>query len=34
MEGFGRLARLRKETARIQACIAEAFEQIEVEDRA
>jgi len=34
MRGFGKLRRLRKETARIQARIAEAFEVIEPEDRA
>ncbi|MEP7275881.1 MAG: hypothetical protein ABI812_05955 [Betaproteobacteria bacterium] len=34
MEGFGKLRRLRKETARIQTRIDEAFEQIEPEDRA
>jgi hypothetical protein len=34
MQGFGKLRRLRKETARIQARIAEAFEVIEPEDRA
>ena len=33
MQGFGRLSRLRKETARIQARIDEAFEVIEPEDR-
>jgi hypothetical protein len=33
MEGFGKLRRLRKETARIQARIDEAFEVIEPEDR-
>ena len=34
MQGFGKLRRLRKETARIQAGIDEAFEVIEPEDRA
>jgi hypothetical protein len=34
MQGFGRLRRLRKETARIQARIDETFEVIEPEDRA
>ena len=34
MEGFGKLRRLRKETAQVQARIDEAFEQIEPEDRA
>jgi len=34
MEGFGKLRRLREETARIQATIDEAFEIIEPEDRA
>jgi hypothetical protein len=34
MQGFGKLRRLRKETARIQARIEEAFEVIEPEDRA
>jgi hypothetical protein len=34
MRGFGGLRRLRKETARVQARIAEAFEVIEPEDRA
>ena len=33
MEGFGKLRRLRKETARIQGVIDEAFETIEAEDR-
>lgn len=33
MEGFGRLRRLRLETARIQGVIDEAFETIEAEDR-
>ena len=33
MDGFGRLRRLRKETARIQGRIDEAFEVIESEDR-
>lgn len=34
MQGFGKLRQLRKETARIQAKIDEAFEVIEPEDRA
>ena len=34
MRGFGKLRRLRKETARIQASIDEQFEGIEPEDRA
>jgi len=34
MQGFGKLRRLRKETALIQARIDEAFEVIEPEDRA
>jgi len=34
MQGFGKLRRLRAETARIQARIDEAFEVIEPEDRA
>lgn len=34
MRGFGKLRRLRKETARIQARIDERFEAIEPEDRA
>ncbi len=34
MQGFGKLRRLHKETARIQARIDEAFEVIEPEDRA
>lgn len=34
MQGFGKLRRLRKETARIQARIDEQFEDIEPEDRA
>ena len=33
MVGFGSLRRLRKETARIQGVIDEAFERIEPEDR-
>jgi len=33
MEAFGRLRRLRKETARINRRIAEEFEQVEAEDR-
>jgi hypothetical protein len=33
MGGFGRLQRLRKETARIQGVIDEGFEGIEPEDR-
>ncbi len=34
MQGFGKLRRLRAETARIQATIDDAFEVIEPEDRA
>jgi hypothetical protein len=34
MQGFGKLRRLRAETARIQARIDETFEVIEPEDRA
>ena len=34
MEGFGKLRRLRGETAQVRARIEEAFEQIEPEDRA
>jgi hypothetical protein len=34
MQGFGKLRRLRKETARIQARIDETFKVIEPEDRA
>ena len=34
MQGFGKLRRLRKETARIQARIDEAFDVVEPEDRA
>jgi len=34
MQGFGKLRRLRRETARIQARIDETFEVIEPEDRA
>jgi len=34
MRGFGKLRRLRKETARIQAAIDRQFEAIEPEDRA
>lgn len=34
MQGFGKLRRLRKETARAQARIDERFEEIEPEDRA
>ena len=33
MNGFGKLRRLRKETARIQRAIDDAFEIIESEDR-
>jgi hypothetical protein len=33
MAGFGKLRRLRKETARIQGVIDEAFETVESEDR-
>jgi len=34
MQGFGKLRHLRKETARIQERIHEAFEAVEPEDRA
>ena len=34
MQGFGKLRRLRKETARVQAKILAAFEVVEPEDRA
>jgi hypothetical protein len=34
MEGFGKLRHLRKETARIQERIREAFDVVEPEDRA
>ena len=34
MQGFGKLRRLRNETARVQAKIDRAFEVIEAEDRA
>jgi hypothetical protein len=34
MQGFGRLKRLRSETARIQAVIDAEFENVEIEDRA
>jgi hypothetical protein len=34
MQGFGKLRRLRKETARIQSHIDATFEVIEAEDRA
>ena len=34
MQGFGKLRHLRKETARIQERIHEAFERVEPEDRA
>jgi hypothetical protein len=34
MAGFGKLGRIRKETARIQILIDEAFEAVEPEDRA
>ena len=34
MQGFGKLRHLRKETARIQERIQEAFEVVEPEDRA
>ena len=34
MKGFGKLRRLRKETARVQSTIDEEFEIIEPEDRA
>lgn len=33
MQGFGKLRRLRRETARVQARIDEAFEVVEPEDR-
>jgi hypothetical protein len=33
MTGFGKLRRLRKETARIQGVIDGAFEVVEAEDR-
>jgi hypothetical protein len=33
MAGFGKLRRLRKETARIQSVINDAFELVEAEDR-
>ncbi|MBK9117294.1 MAG: hypothetical protein IPM22_17150 [Betaproteobacteria bacterium] len=33
MEGFGKLRRLRNETARIQGIIDETFEVVEAEDR-
>lgn len=33
MDGFGKLRRLRKETARINRLIEEEFEQVEPEDR-
>jgi hypothetical protein len=33
MQGFGRLRRLHKETARVQARIDDAFEVVEPEDR-
>ena len=33
MQGFGKLSRLRRETARVQAVIDEEFEVIEPEDR-
>lgn len=33
MRGFGKLRRLRKETARIQAAIDAEFEAVEAEDR-
>jgi len=33
MQGFGKLSRLRKETARIQARVDQTFEVIEPEDR-
>ena len=33
MEGFGKLRRLRRETARIDRLIEEEFEQVEPEDR-
>jgi hypothetical protein len=34
MQGFGRLRRLRRETARVQERVDEAFEVVEPEDRA
>jgi hypothetical protein len=34
MQGFGKLRHLRKETARVQERIREAFEVVEPEDRA
>ena len=34
MRGFGKLRRLRRETKRLQARVAEAFEVVEPEDRA
>ena len=34
MQGFGKLRRLRKETARVQARIDDEFAEIEPEDRA
>lgn len=34
MQGFGRLRRLREETARVEELIHEAFEAVEPEDRA
>jgi len=34
MRGFGALSDLREETRRVNACIAEAFEGIDEEDRA
>ena len=33
MEGFGKLRHLRKETARVQVLVNEAFEVVEAEDR-
>ncbi len=33
MQGFGKLRRLHRETARVQARIDEAFETIDLEDR-
>jgi hypothetical protein len=33
MQAFGKLRRLRKETARVEARIADAFEVVEPEDR-
>lgn len=33
MQGFGKLKRLRRETARVQAAIDEEFEVVEPEDR-